>query len=59
MGGETKIRSAAPHDLRGIVRLVHSCQPFITPYIPYYYWFTLRYFHSTCAVVELNGDIVG
>lgn len=54
-----EIRIPTANDLSGILELVQSCQPAITPYIPYYYWMTLRYFHETCAIAEISNEIVG
>jgi L-2,4-diaminobutyric acid acetyltransferase len=54
-----EIRPPRPGDLRGIVDLVRTGEPFLTAHISYIYWMNIQLFRETCAVAELGGEIVG
>ena len=58
-GASIEIRAPRPSDLRGIVTLVRSCEPFLTAHSSYIYWMMLRFCRETCAVAERDGEIVG
>jgi N-acetylglutamate synthase-like GNAT family acetyltransferase len=53
------IRSPRPDDIKGIVDVVRTCEPFLTAHMSYIYWMNVHYYQETCAVAELNGEIVG
>jgi hypothetical protein len=54
-----EIRAPRPSDLRGIVTLVRTCEPFLTAHSSYIYWMMLRFCRETCAVAERDEEIVG
>ena len=54
-----EIRSPRPDDIRGIVNLVRTCEPFLTAHMSYIYWMNVQYCCETCAVAEMAGVIVG
>jgi L-2,4-diaminobutyric acid acetyltransferase len=54
-----KIRAPRADDMSGIVRVVRSCEPFLTAHMSYIYWMNIRNHGETCAVAELNGELVG
>jgi hypothetical protein len=54
-----EIRSPRTEDIRGIVTLVRACEPFLTAHHPYIYWKDIRYCGETCAVAQLDGELVG
>ena len=56
---EPEIRTPRTEDIGGIVALVEACSPFLTAHESYIYWMYLRFFRETCAVAELDGEIVG
>lgn len=39
--------------------LVRNCEPFLTAHRSYIYWINVHYFRETCAVAELDGEIIG
>ncbi len=53
------IRSPTVDDLPELVELVRRCEPFLTAYIPYFYWVYVRYFGASCAVAEVDGVLAG
>ena len=54
-----QIRSPKPDDIKGIVDVVRACEPFLTAHRSYIYWMNIQYCRDTCAVAELNGEIIG
>src|ERR1700694_2777639 len=56
---EVQIRCPRSDDIRGIVEVVRSSEPFLTAHMSYIYWMNIQYFRDTCAVAELDGEIVG
>ena len=54
-----EIRMPTVADLSGIVTVVRSCEPFLTAHMSYIYWMNIRNHGETCAVAELNGELVG
>ena len=54
-----EIRPPRAGDLRGIVDVVRTGEPFLTAHISYIYWKDIHLFRETCAVAELGGEIVG
>ena len=39
--------------------MVRACEPFLTAHNSYIYWKDIRYCGETCAVAELDGELVG
>jgi len=54
-----KIRRPRAEDIRGIADLVRACEPFLTAHRSYILWMYIQYCGDTCAVAELDGEIVG
>jgi GNAT superfamily N-acetyltransferase len=61
MSDDTGIRIRTPEadDLQGVVELVRNCEPFLTAHRSYTYWINIQYCRETCAVAELDGEIIG
>jgi ribosomal protein S18 acetylase RimI-like enzyme len=54
-----EIRPPRPEDLAGILSVVRSCAPYLTPHIPYIYWMQIRQCREICGVAQMEGEIVG
>jgi L-2,4-diaminobutyric acid acetyltransferase len=54
-----EIRRPKADDISGIVTVVRSCEPFLTAHMSYIYWMNIHNYGETCAVAELNGELVG
>jgi L-2,4-diaminobutyric acid acetyltransferase len=55
---EIQIRTPTTVDVPAIVRVVRSCEPFLTAHSSYIAWIYTQFYFETCAVAELDGEIV-
>lgn len=56
---DIELRTAKVGDIAGIVAVVATCGPYLSPHMPYLYLIYTRCFSETCCVAELDGKIVG
>jgi L-2,4-diaminobutyric acid acetyltransferase len=53
------IRAPRLDDIAGIITVVRTCGPFLTAHASYIYWMDIHLFCKTCAVAEVNDELVG
>jgi L-2,4-diaminobutyric acid acetyltransferase len=56
---DIKIRTPRMGDIAGIVELVNTGKPYLSAHGPYLYWIYINFWRDTCAVAELDGEIIG
>lgn len=54
-----EIRRPRIQDIPPIVDLIHGCGPYLTSHSSYIPWIYTQFYFETCAVAELDGEIVG
>jgi L-2,4-diaminobutyric acid acetyltransferase len=53
------IRKPRIDDITAIVAVVEDCAPYLTAHSSYIPWIYTQFYFETCAVAEMDGEIVG